>query len=416
MSPERDQDYFCEGVAEEIINALIRIEELRVASRTSSFQYKKTSLDSRGIGRRLGISTLLEGSVRKAGNRLRITAQLVDVASDSHLWSEQYDREIEDVFAIQEEIARNVVEALRVTLSPKERSTLQKAPTTNVRAYDCYLRGRKAFYNYGRKSIESALQMFMRAIAIDPNFALAYAGTADCYSYLYANAERSESNRERAEDASRKALDLDPDLAEAHAARGVALSSSAKYAEADDAFETAIRLNPKLFEAHYFYARHCYAQGKLEEAARLYEESSEVRPDDYQSPLLISQIYSRLGREDDAREARRRGVQIAEQCLALDPEDVRALYLGANGLVVLGEGKKGLRWADRALALEPEDPMLLYNIACIRSLVGDVEGAIDCLTGAIRHGFAFRGWLEEDTDLDPCRSHPRFRTLMEKWR
>jgi serine/threonine protein kinase/cytochrome c-type biogenesis protein CcmH/NrfG len=415
MSPEKDQDYFCEGVAEEIINALSRIKDLRVASRTSAFQFRGAPLDSRAIGRRLEVSHLLEGSVRKSGTRLRITVELIDVAGGYQIWSERYDRDMQDIFAIQEEIAQNIVQKLQLKPGPQEMDTLRKAPAADVWAYDFYLRGRKYFYQYSRKGMEFALQMFQRASEIDPNYALAYAGMADCYSYLYTNVERSQARLEQAVSASRRALEADAGLAEAHSASAVALSVSRRDAEAEAAFETAIRLNPALFEAHYFYARHCFVRGELEKATRLYERAWRLRPEDYQSPLLIGQIYADLSREADALDARRRGVRLAEERLRLAPDDVRALYMGANGLVAMGERERGLEWAGRALALEPEDPMLLYNVGCIRSLAGEIDGAIDCLEKSIKNGFAFKGYLGKDSNLDPLRARPRFLKLMETW-
>ncbi len=415
MSLEKDQDYFCEGIAEEIINTLSRIEGLRVASRTSSFQFKGVALDSREIGDRLGVGTLLEGSVRKSGDRLRITVQLVSVTDGYELWSDRYDRDLRDVFAIQEEIARSIAQALKGTLSPRERRAIKQVATTDVVAYDYYLRGRKFFTQYDRRGIEFASRMFSRAIEVDPTYALAYAGIADCCSYLYLNAERRDEHRLRAEEASLKALDLDPDLAEAQAARGVALSLGGHHEEAEQAFEQAIRLNPRLFEAPYFYARDCFSQGKFEKAARLYEQASEIRPEDHQSPLLVAQIYEDLGRPEAATEARRRGIRLAEKRLDLNPDDVRALYLGANGLVALGERDRGLDWARRARGIAPDDTMLLYNIACIFSLAGNGDEALECLEKAVHQGFAFKAWVEHDNNLDAIRDHPRYRALMDGW-
>jgi tetratricopeptide (TPR) repeat protein len=234
---------------------------------------------------------------------------------------------------------------------------------------------------------------------------------ADCGSFLFLNIERTEPNRVQADAASRKALALDPDLAEAHAARGVALSLSGRHDAAEQSFETAIRLNPKLFDGHYFYARDCFARGQTEKAIRLYEQAYEVRPDDYQSPLLVAQVYEDLGRADEARGARLRGVKAVEERLDLNPDDVRALYMGANGLVALGEHERGLAWARRALELEPEEPMLLYNLACIYSLAGELTEALECLERAIQGGFAHKMWLEQDSNLDPLRDEPRFRAL-----
>jgi Kae1-associated kinase Bud32 len=417
MSPNKDQDYFCEGIAEEIINAISRIRNLRVASRTSSFQFKNASLDCREIGDRLGVSNLLEGSVRKAGERLRISAQLINVANGYQLWSERYDRELRDVFAIQDEISDNIVNALALTLSPRERRAIKQVATADVRAYDFYLRGRQAYYyQYGWKGVELALHMFSRAIEIDPNYALAHAGVADCRSFLYMNADRSEENLNHALAASDKALDLDPELAEAHNSKGQALFACERYDEAKQAFENAIRLNPKLFDAYLSYARTDFASGRPEEAARRYEQAVEIQPDDYQVRLLLGFAYSKFGRKADAETARQAGVRLAEERLKFDPYDVRALYLGANALVAQGHIERGLEWTRRALSIEPREPMLLYNAACIYCLAESSDEAIGFLEEAVRRGFSNRDWLRHDIDLDPLRDSPRFQALIETMR
>jgi tetratricopeptide (TPR) repeat protein len=240
----------------------MRVEALHVASRTSSFAFKGKNEDIREISRKLKVEHILEGSVRKAGNRLRITAQLLKAADGYQLWSERYDRDLEDVFAIQDEIAQNIARALRVVMS--EGKFIANAQTSDVQAYDYYLKGRGFFHQWRRKSLQFARQMFLRAIEIDPEYALAYAGVADCCSSLYTWFEADEANREQAEAASRKALELNPELAEAHSARGLALTIGKRYDEARVEFEAAIKLNPKLFEAHYFYGRALFLQGKLE--------------------------------------------------------------------------------------------------------------------------------------------------------
>jgi tetratricopeptide (TPR) repeat protein len=256
--------------------------------------------------------------------------------------------------------------------------------------------------------------MFSKAIELDPSYALAYAGIADCCSFLYMNVERVDANRVRADAASRKALALDPELAEAQTARGVALSLDGRHDAAEQSFENAIRLNPKLFDAHYFYARDCQTKGNTEKAIRLYEQAAAVRPDDYQASLLVGQIYDALGREEESRAARLRGVKAAEERLDLNPDDIRALYMGANGLVALGQRQKGLAWARRAMEIEPGEPMLLYNLACIYCLADEYDKAVECLQKAIDGGFAHRPWLEQDSDLDPLRDDPRFQALVEK--
>jgi len=414
LSRAKDQDYFCEGIAEEIINTLNRLQGLKVAARTASFKYKSSPLDGREIGARLGVGTLLAGSVRKAGRRLRISVELTDVSSGDRIWTEQFDRELKDVFAIQEEIAQAIVKALELTLSPKERRALKQVATAHPQAYDYYLRGRNFFFQSRRRGMTYALQMFSRAIEFDPSYALTYAGIADCHSFMYMNIDRTDAHRQEADAASLKALELDPDLAEAHVARGVALSLSERNDEAEKAFETALRLNPQSFEASYFFARHRFVQGKTELALPLYDQASRIRPDDYQSPLLVAQIYDDLGRSEEARAMRLRGVKLVEDRLDLFPDDVRALYMGANGLVALGEREKGLAWARRARDVEPDEPMLLYNLACIHSLANEPEPALDCLEKAVEFGFSHRRWIERDSNLDALRALPRFAEILRR--
>jgi TolB-like protein/Flp pilus assembly protein TadD len=413
MSPQRDQGYFCEGMAEEIINALTKIQALRVASRSSAFAFKEQSQDIRKVGEQLGVATVLEGSVRKAASKLRITAQLVSVADGYHVWSERYDRDMEDVFAIQDEIAQNIVRALRVMLSEEEKRAIEKAPTADVKAYDYYLRGRQFFHQWRRKGVEFARRMFERAIEIDPNYALAWAGIADCCSFIYTYWDASAAHLEQADTASRKAIELAPEMAEVHTSRGLALAFGKRYEEADREFKTAIGLNPKLFEAHYFYARALVQQGKLAEAVDSFEEAGRLRPDDYQPPCFLAMAYDGLGRKADAAAAYARTLHLVERHLELNPDDSRALNLGAVAAGHEGQRERGLEWARRALTLDPEDSGMLYNAACFFAVQGESEEALDCLEKSVRLGFGLRGWIENDADLVSLRSHPRYQALLE---
>jgi serine/threonine protein kinase/Tfp pilus assembly protein PilF len=414
QSPAKDQGYFCEGLADTLARDLIKIRNLRVASRTSSLLCCRTTSDVREIGRSLGVEAILHGTVGRAGNRLRVTVELTEAASGYLLWSERYDREPQDVFVIQDEIARNVVQALKLTLTVGEERSMRATTTSDVEAYDYYLRGRRFFYQYRRKGIELALQMFERAARHDPAYALAYAGMADCHCFLFLYADRSRASIEEADRASRKALELNPDLAEAHASRGQVLSLQDRHDEAEAEFETAARLGPKLFEAHYLFARECFARGDLERAAHFFELASLVRPEDYQASLLVGQVYERLDRTNDAHSARERGVAIVEERLKLYPDDVRALYMGANGLMALGERERALEWATLALEMEPGEPMVLYNVACVFSMAGKLDEAIDYLERSVRSGLRQLGWFQNDANLDPLRTHPRFAALMRE--
>jgi serine/threonine protein kinase/Flp pilus assembly protein TadD len=414
MSPSKDQDYFCEGIAEEIINALAKIDALQVASRSSAFAFKGKNQDIRKVGDELNVATVMEGSVRKAGNRLRVTAQLIKVADGYHLWSERYDRELEDVFAVQDEIAESVVRALRVVLTEDEKRAIERPHTDNVEAYEFYLRGRQFFYQFREKGLQFARRMFTRAIEIDPTYARAYAGIADCSSQLYKYWDASAANLEQADSASRKALELAPNLAEAHAARGFALTLGGSHEEANREFETAIRLDPKLYEGYLYYGNGRFAEGKLAEAAKLFEQASTVRTEDYQAPALAALCYAGLGRETDSRTAFEKTVRAAERHIELNPDDPRAYYLGATAWCRLGQVDKGLGWGDKALALDPDDAGVLYNVACLNAVAGRVEPALDQLEHAVQNGFGHREWIEHDPDLESLRSHPRYQTLLSR--
>jgi TolB-like protein/Flp pilus assembly protein TadD/tRNA A-37 threonylcarbamoyl transferase component Bud32 len=412
MSADPEAEYFGDGVAEEILNALTRVQALHVAARTSAFAFRGKSEDIGEIGRKLRVATVLEGSVRKAGNRLRITAQLVDVANGYHLWSERYDREMADVFAIQDDIAQSIVGALRIVMNEQDRRAIQSSPRVDVQAYEYFLRGRQLFHQFRRKSLEFAREMFAQAIAIDPGFARAYAGLADCHTFLYEKHEASEANLLEADAASRKALELDPGSAEAHAARGHALALAHRFEEARPEFEAAVRIAPWLFEAHYFLARACFAQGLLDEAAVHFRDAARVRPEDFQSRDLLGCVLQGLGRGEEARSERAAALRLAERHLQLYPDDVRALYMGAGSLVMLGELEKAFQWAERALAMDPDDPSILYNVACVYAVGGQVERGLECLELAVRHGMRYRAWIENDSDLDALRPDPRFRALL----
>jgi serine/threonine protein kinase/tetratricopeptide (TPR) repeat protein len=413
MSPDRDQEYFADGIAEEIINALSKLQALRVASRTSSFAFKGKSEDIGEIGRKLKVGTVLEGSVRKAGNRLRVTSQLVDVANGYQLWSGRFDRELEDVFAIQDEIAASITKALSVVLNEDEKKKIERPRSENVEAYEFYLRGRQYFHQFREKALQFARRMFTRAIEIDPGYARAHAGIADCSSMLYHYWDASEANLEQAESASRKALELSPGLAEAHASRGLALSLSKQYDAAAVEFEKAIQLDPKLYEGHYYYALARFGEGSYHEAHRLFLQASAVRPEDFQAAALGALSLSALGDPGEI-EAYRTALSIMERHLELNPEEARALYLGSNALFKLGDVERAEAWAERALAVDPNDAGVLYNVACAFGVQGKAERAIDLLEKAVENGFGHREWIEHDPDLNSLHDRPRFKALLDR--
>src|SRR6185295_17897650 len=329
-SASRDQDYLCEGFAEELINALTHIDGLRVAARTSSFQFRSSGADIREIGRQLGVGTLLEGSVRKADDRLRVTVQLVEVATGYHRWSQRFDRTLDDVFAIQDEIAESVATSLRGSvLSRREKQALVR-PQTATAAYEHYLRGRQHLPRMSRSDLETSRDMFQRAIALDADYGPAWAGLSTVHATLYEWFGAQADDLAQAERASEQALRLAPDLAEAHVARGFVLSLSRHYDEAAAEFEQAIRVNPHLFDAHYYFARTSFARGDVARSAELFRKAADVRQEDFQSPILLAQSLRMLGRLDEGMEAAREGIRRAEHILALNPRDGRALSIGSG--------------------------------------------------------------------------------------
>jgi len=410
-----DDTYFRDGITEDVITELSKIRELRIFPRSAMLSYRDKPVSAPAVGRELNAAYVLEGSLRRAGTRLRITAQLVEVRTGHSVWAERYDRQLEDVFAIQDEIAQNIARALRVALTEQEKREIEKVPTANVQAYDYYLRGRQFFHQFRKKGMEFAREMFTRAIEIDPNYARAYAGLADCCSFLQFYWQPTDDNVRQAEQASARALQLDPELAEAHASRGHALSLTGKHEAAQQEFETAIRLNPELFEGYYFYARTCLIHGRLQKAVGLFEKACKARPEDYQAPALLANVYDGLpDHEATALQAHQRALQVIRKHLEIHPDDVRALYLGAQSLCKTGEKDLGVQWAARALALDPEDSAVCYNVGCIYAIMGDNARAIDCLENAVKYGFGDQNIIRNDPYLKPLHTEPRFQELLAR--
>ncbi len=413
MSSDPEFEYFTDGMAEEIINALSKVQGLRVASRTSSFAFKGKNEDIGEIGRKLKVSTVLEGGVRKMGNRLRITCELVNVADGYHLWSERYDREIEDVFAIQDDISQAIVKALRVILTEGEKKAIENKPRTNIQAYDYYLRGRQFIHQLRRRSLEYARQMFNKAIELDPDYALAYTGVADSSSLLYTYFDARDFNLRQADKASKKALELEPELAEAHVSRGIVASLTHHFEEAEGSFTKAMKLEPKMFEAAYWYGMGLMSEGRFEDAIKMFERASSLRPEDYQSAHFMGQAFNALGRKEEKEAQLRRGLKLMESSLELNPDDARAANLAAGVFGALGESDNAIKYGERSLAIDPEDPMLLYNVACMYASLGRTDQAISCLERAVDKGFGHKEWIDNDPDLNSIRTNPKYQSIVD---
>jgi len=413
LSAERDQEYFSDGVAEEILNALTKVGGLHVPARTSCFAFRGASLDARDIGKRLAVETLLEGSIRKAGKRVRINVQLIDAGNGYQLWSERFDREIEDIFAIQDEIARSVIDALGLSLTQPEQRRFLKTSTKNVEAYEFYLRARKLFQQWTRQSIELARQMFERAIELDLDFAAAWAGLATAHVHLFSWGGR-DPDLQKARNASTRALELDPELADAHVAAGQSFSMEQRYVEAAAEFERAIELDSTLFDAYYYYARSCFKAGDLKKALRLFQKAQSVRPEDYQSAALIGQVLRQLGRSDEARRADLLAIEAINRHLELNADEARAFNVGAIILARLGEVERAKQWNERAMSLAPNDDAILYNASCVFAVLGEEDQALAGLQRAIEAGLAGGDWVSHDPDWARLRDNPRFQTLVQR--
>jgi len=410
LSDETSQGYFSDGMTEEILALLAKQPDLRVVSRTTSFALKDSALDVRSIARTLNVEMVLEGSVRRAGSRVRIMAQLIDPEQDAQLWSDQFDRELTDIFALQGEISRSIVDALYLEpdCCPKP-----QAATQELEAYDYYLRGLQYFYTMTESTVGIAREMFQRAIDIDAGFARAYAGLANSESVIAQWFDHSPARLEAADRASLRALQLAPDLAEAHSARGYALTLSGDFAGAAREFESALEIEPGNYEALYLFSRSRFAEGKMAEAAALFRRAHETQPDEFQAAALIESALRAAGADEDQRAAALKlAIAAIQNRLELNPDDQRALQLGCNVLVSDGQLEQGLKLARRLLRLAPNDPSALYNATCAFANAGHHDEALDLLERRVGMGGLYRQWVERDPDFKGLRDHPRFKELL----
>jgi adenylate cyclase len=411
MSPGKDQEYFSDGLTEELLNVLAQLPGLRVCSRTSSFSLKNANANISTVAERLGTAYVVEGSVRKDGDNLRITAQLIEAASDTHLWSRTYDRKLDDVFAIQDDIARQIAKVLQVKLLP---DSLPSPTTDDVEAYAYFLRGRSFFNRLGYQNIRSAIELFEKATIADPEFARAWAGLALAHAYCVLLFSSGDADMHAADEASSRAIALNPKLADGYVARIIICAAASREKEAEAAFRRAIELDPDNFEAYYQFGRYMFKQGKFERVIELWERAREIDPDDFQTPNISIGVYEQLGDSDKMLQAAKDGARAASRYVEQHPENARAWMLGANAFLELGERDKAMQFAEAALQADPDSEDTNYNGACLYARAGEIEEALDCLERAIK--FDDLEWMDNDSDLDPLRGEPRFQALMARFR
>jgi len=406
----KEDEYFRDGITEDIVTELSKIALLEILPRSEMVVFRDKAVTALHVGQQLDASYILEGSIRRAGNRVRITAQLIEVSSRHSVWADRYDRQLEDVFAIQEEIARSIAQALRITLTPQEEKIIARKPTENAEAYDYYLRG-KSYMR--RENVDYALQMYERAIQLDPNFALAHAGIAHVCGLIYEIRDQSSKWIERGLAACDRATALAPDLPEVLVARARICYSQKKYEEGAMLAWRAIERKSDCEGAWTVLGSAYFASGRYEEAAALTERAVEANGDDYNLYAPYGNSLGRLGLKKESEDLRHRMCKVLRQQLELVPEDVRArILLAANLAAFEQEAEECMRQLQTAVTLRPGDPNTLYNAACTYGVLKKRAEALDTFKKAIAAGYSNVNWAAKDSDLDCLHDDPEFRKLV----
>ncbi|PYV30248.1 MAG: protein kinase [Acidobacteria bacterium] len=412
LSANKEDEYFRDGMTEDIITELSKVKDLKVFSRPTVLTYRDKSVTSRQVGQELNASHVLAGSLRRAGSRLRINAQLVDTRTDFPVWAERFDREMKDVFEVQDEIARSITQALRVALSPQEENAIAEKPTENLQAYDYFLRGRSFARRGTRTDLEFAMQMYERAVVLDANFALAHAGIAHVCGLLHYFHEPQAKWVQRGMAACERALRADPGLAEGLAARAFVLYAQGKLEQAVDYARLAIDRKPNCEGAYYLLGRALFQSDRLQEAADIVDRALEASGDDYNVYIPYDMACERLGMKEISRQIRQKQVRVLEQQLESVPDDVRARIILSNAYAYFGNEDGAARELKRAVALRPEDPNVLYNAACSFALLNKRAEALEHLKKAWDAGYVNLDWAARDPDLACLHDDPEFQRLI----
>lgn len=409
MSPGKDQQFLCDGLAEEILRVLGRTPDLRVASRTSAFQFRDQALDIRDIGARLNVEAIIEGSVRRLDDRVRVSVQLINVENGYRLWHQRFDRKMHDILALEDEIAELIAEALEVTLTG---GRADSAASASPESHELYLQGRKFFHQHRRKALETAIQIFSEAIDNDPGNARALAGLADCHSFLSLYFGEGKEALEAADEASARALQLAPQLADAHAARGLALFLKRDLEGSETRLKRAIELDPVHYDARYIYGRVCFSMNRPTDAALHFREACAIVPEAYDSWYLLGMCYRRTGETAKARRADVECIEAVKKRVRSHPDDTRAWTMGASVLAELGEPESASDWVSRALAIDADEPIIQYNAACVFTKLRRLDDAFASLSEALTKLGISRDWAVNDPDLDPLRDDPRYDSIL----
>jgi serine/threonine protein kinase/Flp pilus assembly protein TadD len=410
---DKDNEYFGDGLTDELIVNLSQLKDFDVISRTNSMQYKNTSKDIKTIGKELGIRYLLEGSVRKFQDNLRITVQFIDVENGRQLWAESFKGKMEDVFDIQEKVSKQVVDALMIKLSPNEKVILTKRSTVNAEAFDCYLRAREFLYRRTKSSLQFAIHLFQKAIELDTRYAAAYAGLGESYATLHYDYDTKEIWVEKAIESSLKALMYDSTVAEAYAALAMAYFSKKSIQEAETAARKAIELGPNIFTGHWVLARICHVMNRDQEAVELLRKTIELNPDFHTAYGELRMAYERLGDREKMNEIIQKMLTMFPLYLAKHPDDARSHIHYATQLAVVGKREEALEQTTKAIELSPDDPLMFYNAACVYSRLDQKPLAVETLRKSIVAGLEDYEWIKTDPDFDGIRNEPGYIELMK---
>jgi TolB-like protein/Flp pilus assembly protein TadD len=412
ISPDQETDYFSNGLTEELIARLGALSEIDLVSRWASMQLKDRKHDIRAIGAELGADYIVGGTVRRFQDSVRITVQLVDVSTNRQAWGNTYKGKLDDIFDIQEQVAQQIVEALKLKLSFSERAALTKRHTVNAQAYDLYLRGQDYLYRLTKRSVERAIQLYEKAIELDPRFAAAYAGCSCAYGQMYWLFAREAKYRDRAQELSFKALMYDNNLAECYTAMGVSYFVAGKLDEASASSRKAIELDPSDFIAHWTLGRIHFSSGEFAEAHDLYERVVELKPGFLSAYQDLKMTCERLGRQEETQQVSSKMMELLPTHLLQNPDDARARIIYGINLAEANKREAALGECSQALEANPGDPLMLYNCTCLFARLGEPQRAIETLRQAIAVGYANFPWVKQDPDLDSLRDHPDFQALL----
>jgi serine/threonine protein kinase/Tfp pilus assembly protein PilF len=417
MSSDKENEYFCAGMTEDLITDLSKIHQLRVIPRSDVLHFRNKEVNSRQVGEALGVQYILEGSVRKGGNKIRITAQLVDVKSGYHVWAERYDRLPEDVFEIQMEVSEKIADALKVSLTESEKQSLAQKPTYDLRAYDFYMRGNDFLTGKGQADNDNAIQMFEHALSIDPDFSLAYVGLAEAFSYNYALYSGDPMWLEKTMEMNEKALELDPNLVEAQLGLGMVHFHQKRYKECKESLEKVIQVKGDMYTAYFWLGITLEILGDYDGTIKCFETGVRIKPYSEEPWHWLDMINRRHGQENAAERATKKVIKLGEGKIEVNPEDAVTLSRMAISYANIGENEKALDAANKVMEIDPTDGVILYNCTCAYSCLGKKKEAFTCLKKALERGLVnMLDWIEQiDPYLESIRKDPEFQKILTEY-